>query len=152
MPDPVTFADTSPRFALPLLHAGQAQKEIFVNEGVLLTDALMHCMIIGEAIAPPQNYAENDAWLVAPEATGAWAGRDGAVALYRAGGWIFIPPRDGMRVFDASSGSEMLFFGFWRKASLPGELLGGTIVDGEARTAIKDLVSALQALGILPLA
>lgn len=150
MPEQLNFADASPRFALPLLHAGQAQKEVFVNEALMLSDALMHCLVLGEANAPPENPLENDAWIVAQNAIGAWAGQEDSVALRRGAGWAFVTPRDGLRVFDASRGAEMLFFGFWRKASLPVEPLGGTSVDGEARTAISDLVSALQALGILP--
>lgn len=110
----------------------------------------MHCLVCGEASSPPENALENDAWIVGADASGDWSGRDGAIALSRGSGWAFVIPRDGLRVFDASRGAEMLFFGLWRKASLPVEPLGGTSVDGEARTAINDLVSALQALGILP--
>ncbi|AOR78000.1 DUF2793 domain-containing protein [Novosphingobium resinovorum] len=150
MPELLNFTDASPRFALPLLHSGQAHKEAFVNEALLLSDALMHCLVLGEAATPPENSLENDAWIVASGATREWSGQDGAVALRRGGGWAFVAPRDGLRVFDASRGAEMLFFGFWRKGSLPVEPLGGTSVDGEARTAINDLIAALQALGILP--
>ncbi len=55
MPEPLNFADASPRFALPLLHSGQAQKELFVNEALMLSDALMHCLVCGEASSPPEN-------------------------------------------------------------------------------------------------
>lgn len=150
MADPLTFANTTSRFALPLLYAGQAQKEFFVNEALGLTDALLHCAVKGEAASPPGNSLDGETWLVGPGATGDWQDHDTEVAARRDGAWIFIEPRDGMRIFDISAGCEMLFFGFWRKALLPLEPLGGTSVDGEARAAINDLVSALQALGILP--
>ena len=36
------MSDASDRFALPLLHAGQAQKEITHNEALQLIDMLLH--------------------------------------------------------------------------------------------------------------
>ena len=33
------MTELSPRLALPLLHAGQAQKELFVNEALTIADA-----------------------------------------------------------------------------------------------------------------
>jgi hypothetical protein len=152
MSDPVTFENTTPRLALPLLYAGQARKEVFVNEALAMTDALLHCTVAGEAAAPPANPADGENWLVASDATGEWAGQDLSLACRQAGGWIFIPPRDGMRIFDLSSAQERLFFGTWRKADLPAEPLGGSTVDQEARTTINHLIAALQALGVLPLA
>lgn len=38
MTEPVVFTSASPRFAIPLLFAGQAQKEVFVNEAHLRTE------------------------------------------------------------------------------------------------------------------
>jgi hypothetical protein len=150
MPDSLTFTSSTPRFALPLLHAGQAQKEVFVNEALALADTLLHCSVKGEAAAPPGNSLEGDTWVVSTGATGSWAGHESEIAFRQGDAWIFVAPRNGMRVFDVSAGCEMLFFNFWRKALLQLEPLGGTSVDGEARAAINDLVSALQALGILP--
>lgn len=130
--------------------AGQAQKEVFVNEALALTDALLHCTVAGESTTPPAAPADGENWLVAAGATGDWAGQDLSLACRQAGNWLFVPPRDGMRIFDLSTGQDRLFFGSWRKALLTAEPLGGSTVDAEARAAIGDLISALQALGVLP--
>ena len=150
MSDPITFESATPRFALPLLYPGQAQKEVFVNEALAVADAMLHCTVAGESAAPPAAPADGENWLVAAGATGAWAGRDQSLACCQAGNWLFVPPRDGMRIFDLAAGQELLFYGYWRKASLLSEPLGGSVVDGEARAAITQLISALQALGVLP--
>lgn len=150
MSDPVSFDSATPRFTLPLLHSGQAQKEIFVNEALALADALLHCAIAGESAAPPADPVEGESWLVAAGAAGEWSGKDLSLACRQGGNWIFIPPRDGMRIFDLSSGREQLFHGVWKKASPPAEPVGGSTVDAQARAAISDLISALRAMGILP--
>ncbi|GGB88667.1 hypothetical protein GCM10011494_03700 [Novosphingobium endophyticum] len=87
---------------------------------------------------------------MATGAVGAWAGRDLSLACRQGGNWLFVEPRDGLRILDRSTGQEQVLFGSWRKASLPTEPLGGSTVDGEARLAINELITALQALGLLP--
>lgn len=150
MSDPIIFENATSRFALPLLYSGQAEKEAFVNEAFARADALLHYTASGQTGTPPTDPGEGEAWLVAPGATGAWAGQDQTLALQQGGGWTFIAPREGMRVFDTQAGQERFFAGTWKKATLPVEPLGGSTVDGEARAAIADLVSSLQSLGILP--
>ncbi|TCM16951.1 uncharacterized protein DUF2793 [Novosphingobium sp. PhB165] len=150
MTDPIAFDSTTPRFALPLLYTAQTRKETFVNEAFVRTDVLLHCAIGGESVSPPKNPTDGDTWIVASKASGDWAGNDGMLASYQSGGWTFITPRDGMRVFDRSTGQDRLFSGSWRKASPPTEPVGGSTVDGEARAAIANLVASLQAVGILP--
>lgn len=150
MSDPVTFENASPRFALPFLYAGQAQKEVFVNEALALTDALLHCTVAGESPAPPAEPVNGENWIVAAGATGEWVGRDLCIACRQGENWIFVPARDGMWIFDLSAGQHLLFYGYWRKASPLSEPLGGSVVDGEARATINQLILALQALGVLP--
>lgn len=150
MPDPLIFDSISPRFALPLLFAGQAQKETFVNEAHALTDALLHCAIEGEAAVPPATPVEGTNWLVASAPTGAWAGQPGKLACRQAGNWLFVAPRDGMRLLDRSSGQERHYFAGWQVPEAPDTIAGGSTVDTQAREAISDLISALRVAGIFP--
>jgi len=149
MSDPIVFTSASPRFGLPLLFAGQAQKEVFVNEAHALTDALLHPAVEGEADAPPANPAAGECWLVGDTPSGAWAEHAGEIASFQPGGWVFAAPRDGVRLLDRSTGQDIRYRGTWQRPATPGVPTGGTTVDAEARTAIADLVAALVAGGLL---
>lgn len=150
MSDPYLFESASPRFGLPLLFAGQAQKEVFVNEAHALIDALLHCAIEGETDTPPAAPVDGESWLVGPAASGEWAGRDGAIAFRQAGNWLFVLPRDGLRLLDRSTGQERRFLGEWKIPSAAAEPIGGTTVDAQARVAISQLIAALKVAGIYP--
>jgi hypothetical protein len=149
MTDPVSFTSTTPRYFLPLLFSGQAQKEFYVNEAHALTDALLHAACEGEAADPPAAPAEGEGWLVGTGATGAWAGQDGKLASFQAGNWLFAVPNDGMRLFDRSTSQMLLYRGGWQRPTTPAEPSGGTTIDAEARAAIADLIIALTQAGIL---
>ena len=45
--------DATPRWGLPLLFAGQAQKEIFHNEALMLVDALLHGRVESADLGAP---------------------------------------------------------------------------------------------------
>ncbi|MXP40058.1 DUF2793 domain-containing protein [Altererythrobacter soli] len=150
MTDPISFPSATPRFSLPLLFAGQAQKEFSVNEAHALCDALLHAACEGEATAPPAEPADGETWIVGSGATGDWAGEDGRIAARQSGNWLFVEPLDGMRLFDRATGQVLLYRGGWQRPAAPAAPSGGVVTDAEARAAIAELISALQDAGVLP--
>jgi len=91
------MADTTIRHGLPLLQAGQAQKEVTHNEALALLDLLAHPAVETHTLAtPPAAPQPGQMWIVGTAATEAWAGQDGALALWTGGGWRFAPAREGM--------------------------------------------------------
>jgi len=150
MTDPISFTSTTPRYGLPLLFAGQSQKEFYVNEAHALTDALLHPACEGEASDPPATPSDGETWLVAAGATGDWAGADGKIASRQSGNWLFSTPGDGMRLLDRSTGQMLLYRGGWLRPSAPAAPTGGTTVDAEARATLADLITALASAGVFP--
>lgn len=150
MTEPVTFPSASPRFSLPLLFAGQAQKEFFVNEAHALTDALLHCAIEGVADTPPAAPQDGTCWLVGTDPTAEWSGQAGDLAARQGGNWIFVTPRTGMRLLNRATGQDMRFTGSWQMPARPVPPTGGSTIDAEARAAIFSIISALTEAGVLP--
>jgi hypothetical protein len=133
-----------------LLYAGQAQKELHVNEAHSLVDALLHCAIEGEAAAPPASPVEGQCWLVGASPSGAWSSQQGKLACYQSGQWLFVSPRDGLRLLNRASGQELRYKAGWVAPNRPAAPSGGTTIDAEARGAIAAIVSVLESAGIIP--
>ena len=129
---------------------GQAQKEIYVNEALALLDALLHGAIEGTASSPPATPADGNCWLVGASPTGDWAGAGGKIAARQGGNWLFITPRDGIRLFNRATGQELLYSSGWQSASRPAAPTGGTTVDSQARAAIGQIITALTTAGVIP--
>jgi hypothetical protein len=150
MTDALVFSASSPRLGLPLLYAGQAQKEAFVNEANARLDASVHCAIEGSAATPPAAPVEGSSWLVTAPASGDWAGQEGSIAARQSGNWLFLLPFDGLQLFNRATQQFAHYAGGWKVA--PGVPLpqDGTVIDQEARSTLANLVAALQTAGILP--
>lgn len=164
------MADATPRFALPFIVPGQAQKELFHNEALTRIDALLQAAVegspVGEAPAAPQ---EGQCWIVAPAATGAWSGRDHNLAMWTEGGWRFVAPAPGMRVWNKASGYWNHWNdGSWSGGEVPAAHLrvngqqvvgsrqppilspsGGTTIDSEARASLNHVIAALMSHGLI---
>ncbi len=149
MPDPL-FDSRTARLDLPLLFAGQAQKEGFVNEITARIDALLHGAIEAELAVPPAAPADGQMWLVAAGASGAWLGQSGKLAARQSGNWLFVTPRDGIKLLNRASGQEIRYSVSWKAALRPGLPNGGAVVDAEARTALAAILTALTTAGIVP--
>lgn len=148
MSDPLVFDSASPRWNLPFLFAGQAQKEAFVNEAHALADALLHPAVEAQADAPPADPADGACWLVGGAPTGAWSGQAGKLACRQQGVWLFVTPRNGLRVFDRATEQTLLYNGGWTAPATPALPSGGATIDAEARAAIGVLIDRLRAAGI----
>jgi len=137
MSDPL-FESRTARHNLPLLFSGQAQRELYVNESLARIDALLHGAIEAQAATPPAS------------PTGAWSGQGGKLASFQQGQWLFLAPRDGLRVLNRATGQELFYCGTWKSPVRPAPLSGGAVIDTQARTAISALIDALVEVGVLP--
>ena len=90
----------STRLALPYIDAAQSQKHVTHNDALVALDALVQLSVKARnQIAPPAAPAEGDRYRVGANATGAFVGHDGAIAAFDDGGWAFLAPRAGWRVY-----------------------------------------------------
>jgi len=162
------MTERSVRFALPFIMPGQAQKEVYHNEALAAVDGLLHPAVAGTASQPPANPDDGTCWIVGAGGSGAWAGQDGRIALFSAGGWRFLAPVTGMSVWDESVGHARRWTASgWNDGKLPVAALivggqqvvgarvpavaspsGGTTIDVEARAAIAALIVALKSHGL----
>jgi len=149
MPDPIAFSSSAPRFALPLLFVGQSQKELTFNEAILLVDFLLQPVIESTTTAVPSAPTPGQCWIISAGATGIFAGKADQVAAWAEGGWRYIAPREGMRVYDrARTGHRIYQGGAWRTPTMPSAPEGGTTIDAQARSAIVAITDALRDAGI----
>ncbi|HEX4860018.1 MAG TPA: DUF2793 domain-containing protein [Rhizomicrobium sp.] len=93
---------TTPRSALPLLAAAQAQKHVTHNEALVQLDALSCARFLDRDLtAPPASPADGDTYLVKATASGDWTGQDGNIAYALDGAWRFTPPFAGLMAYVA---------------------------------------------------
>lgn len=142
---------TTERMKLPLLAAGQAQKEITHNEALTLIDALLFPVVeSAEQNIPPAAPAPGQCWLVGAAPTGQWAGNAHALALWTSAGWRFAMLPQGARV---AVGSSRTLWNRgatgWQNATSIALPAGGAIIDSECRAAVTALVQALRVTGII---
>lgn len=145
---PISFPSTTSKFSLPLLFAGQAQKEFFVNESLSLIDSLLSGVIKESLATPPAAPVEGDCFRIVATASGDWAGHEDELAIFVGGAWQFVAPQSGMSVFDQQAGATVHFNGSWQSPIEPIQPNGGTTIDTEARQMIGELIEALQKAGV----
>ena len=150
MSNPITFSSSTPKIGLPMLIAGQAQKEFFVNQALAILDTLHARAVIASQPTPPPQSADGDCFRVTAPAAGPWEGCEGHLALRIGGDWHFIAPREGMQVFDIEADTCLFFKADWLTAMRPPAPANGTNIDTEARAAIEQLIGVLHDIGILP--
>ncbi|WP_010161239.1 DUF2793 domain-containing protein [Sphingomonas sp. PAMC 26617] len=162
--------DTTPRLALPFLQTGQAQKELTHNEALALLDVAVQPIVetIG-LTAPPAAATPGQCWVVGTAATGAWTGRDNALAAWTTSGWRFLAAIEGMAVWSRADTTVARYLqGHWEVGSVRAQqvlingirvvaarqpaiapVFGGTVIDILARRAIANIITTLQQHGLI---
>ena len=162
--------EATARFELPFILPGQAQKELYHNEALARVDALLHSAVEGAPLAQaPGQPGEGQCWIVAASGGGVWSGKDHHLAAWTAGGWRYIEPQAGMRVWNKAAGYWVHWTGTaWSNGELPvGSLQvdgqkvvagrqppilspsGGTTIDAEARAALAQIIATLMSHGLI---
>ncbi|MCR5870606.1 MULTISPECIES: DUF2793 domain-containing protein [unclassified Sphingomonas] len=159
------------RFALPLLHAGQAQKEMFHNEALVQVDLLLHPAVKDVGLdSPPATPEPGDAWIVGEEPTGAWSDHARAIAVWTDGGWWFTTPRPGVALWSETHGKPVRYDAGagWQIGVIAASRIeiggtqivggqcdaiaaptGGATIDDAARAAIAAILDALREHGLI---
>lgn len=162
--------EATARYALPLLSAGQAHKEVTHNEALVRIDALLQASVVSStAVAPPASPAEGEMWILPAGSIDAWAQHSGEIALWQGGAWTFLSPSAGCCAWVRSERSFALFdgqewlVGIWpvKQLEIAGEIMlgvrqpaiadpvGGATVDQEARSAVQEVLEVLRAHGLI---
>lgn len=157
------------RYALPLLSAGQAQKEVTHNEALLQIDRLLHVAVATRGLnVPPPAPSPSAAYIVSTAPTGAWEARADCLAWHEGGAWNFTHPVRGLMAWIIDEARFSVFDTGWSVGGWPASGLqiggravlaalpvaleppaGGAVVDAEARAAIAAMIAVLRDQGIV---
>jgi hypothetical protein len=164
------MADLSARLSLPLLAAGQAQKEITHNEALTKLDGLVHLAIEDRALAtPPVSPLEGQSWIVPANAVGVWVGQAPKIAYWSGGGWRYQDPKAGFIAWSKTDARFGWFDGTnWQWQSWPvgsvrigganmlvaprpviANPAGGSVIDVQARDAVLAMLQVLRAHNLI---
>lgn len=164
------MTDLTPRLSLPMLHAGQAQKEMTHNEALLALDILLHPEVEGVGQnEPPAAPEPGQCWVVGDAPVSDWAGQADHIAAWSDSGWRFLRTCEGMLLWSRPDAQPIRkISGGWRLGELRGSVVkldgvqvlgpqqpaiafpeGGNVVDAEARTTLSMLLNALQQHGMV---
>lgn len=158
----------TPRLALPLIAAGQTQKDVTHNEAVLALDRLVALVVTSRSsAAPPTAPSLGDCYIVPAAGVVAWGHPAGSLLHWQGAAWLPEAARDGQIALIADETIMLVHRGGWQAnwpvaglaiagrnvlAASPATVpppTGGTTVDNETRAAVAALLAALQQQGIL---
>jgi len=126
-------------------------------------------LVAAESDEPPAAPAQASWYRIGQAPTGAWQGKAGQIAGWSPAGWRFLEPFEGLELSDDGDGVAWRFDGgSWRKGQVKASAVvidgvqvvgprqpavadpaGGATTDLEARAAIRDLLAAVRAHGLI---
>ena len=91
------MSETSPRFNLPYIMPGQAQKHVTHNESVRALDSLLHVSVLSRGQnSQPDAPAAGDSYLIGGAPEDEFAGHALELVCFVDGSWMFYPPVQGL--------------------------------------------------------
>ena len=106
------MSDITTHLLLPYILAAQAQKHVTHNEALRLLDAMVQLSVLDRnRTAPPVAPVDGDRHIVAPAATGLWAGWDLNVAFWVDGVWMRLVPRPGWTAWSIADAAHTVWNG-----------------------------------------
>jgi hypothetical protein len=158
----------TPRLALPLIAAGQSQKDVTHNEALLALDRLVALEVVSRSLnAPPADPATGDIHVVPAGGVAGWGYPEASLVQWQGQGWLAESPREGQVALVRDEAVLMVYRGGWQVhlpvsgLSIMGRSVlgappasvaapsGGTFVDSEVRAVLSNLLNVLREQGIL---
>ncbi|MBU2958641.1 DUF2793 domain-containing protein [Paracoccus sp. 1_MG-2023] len=145
------MSNETARLQMSLLMPAQAQKHVTVNEALMRLDGLVNLVLESVSTAvPPGTVLDGQCWGVPQGATGDWSGQDEAIAIGSNGGWLFVPPRAGMRAFVRDCGADAVHDGAgWAVGALTMGQGGSGLIAGIAEGEVTLTAGATVITGIV---
>ena len=139
------------RLGLPLLQPAQAQKHVTVNESLAKLDGLVNLVLQSvNQTTPPSAVVDGECWGVPTDATGAWSGKSGNVAISSNGGWVFSSLAAGMRAFVVEHGCQAIFSGkSWVSGAITLGSQGSALMSEMAEGEVNLTAGAVMSTGIV---
>lgn len=134
----------TPNLGLPFIDGSQAQKHVTHNEALRILDAAIQIGVLDLTLTtPPLSPSDGERYVVASGATGAWAGKDDAIATWQDGAWAFLTPKTGWCIWSAADESLFVFDGSaWQSAG------GAASLDNVAQLGVNAAASAPNLLTV----
>lgn len=156
------------RLGLPLLAAGQAQKEVTHNEALLAIDRLLALTVVSRTTSVPPTAAPAGAAYIVPAAgVDGWDAPADTVMCHDGHGWLAMAPPPGALAYVSDEAAMCVFVEGWTAgwpaagievagrrmfAGSPAAVAapaGGANIDAEARATLAQLLDTLRGAGIL---
>jgi len=133
----------TPNLDLPLIAPAQAQKHVTHNEALAMLDALIQLAVAAIVSIPPAAPQPGDRYIVGATPSGAFAGRQNAVAAFDSGAWRFLSPASGWLAWNVATSTFLVFDGgAWIDAPARAASMFGI---GAAPSAVNRLAVASEA-------
>jgi hypothetical protein len=143
----------SPRWRLPLLAIGQAQKELYHNESLILLDFLVH-PVVQDIANDPANLTPTpgECWIVGSNPLGDWAGKAQQIAGWTDSGWRYIAPQRLMCCRILGSALAMRFDGAqWQSAANIPALEPSSATIAQLVESLNAIIALLRLHNFIPL-